>query len=154
MFPNLRNYFNRTCLFLINKSDTILDEKDKKNALNAIINNILIVDDIKKENFSFFSGKSFIELLENYKKYIYNLERNPAITLYNLYRDWKSYIFYSKSFSDYINDKIFEQLDGQFDLDLDDEMEIEVPENFYNNLKESINKINKIIINTIKNDEE
>ena len=93
-------------------------------------------------------------MLENYKKYIYNLERNPANTLYSLYRDWKNNIFYLKSFSDYIDDKIFDQLDEQFNLELDDEIEIEVPENFYNNLKESINNINKNIIIKIKNDEE
>ena len=154
MFPNLRNNFNRTCLFLINKSDIIQNEKEKKNALNALIKNIQIIDNIPEYNFSFFSGKSFIELLENYKKYIYNLERNPANTLYSLYRDWKNNIFYLKSFSDYIDDKIFDQLDEQFNLELDDEIEIEVPENFYNNLKESINNINKNIIIKIKNDEE
>ena len=30
VFPNLRNSFNRTCLFLINKSDIIQNEKEKK----------------------------------------------------------------------------------------------------------------------------
>ena len=140
-------------MFLINKSD-IIKNKDKENARNALLKHLRLIDHIPEDNISFFSGKSFVGLLGNFKKYIYNLEKNPFITLYDLFKNWyKNNIFNFKPFSEYINE-IFDQLNEQFNLELDDEIdeiEIEVPKEFYNNIKVSINKLNKIISKKISN---
>lgn len=96
--PNLRQKFIQTCLFLINKSDTI-EEEDKKKIIDVLIKTIP-ENNINEDalNISFFSGKSFNEYLEYYHKYVFLLENNPLYLLKSLYHDWSSNILYVKSF--------------------------------------------------------
>ena len=57
-----RNRFIVTCLFLINKCDEIVEEKDRVKIKNKLLKNISSFEQEAEEkdiNISFFSGKCF-----------------------------------------------------------------------------------------------
>ena len=95
VFPNLRPQFIKTCLFLINKSDTIPEDSDKEKTINNLIKNFPPEENISKENMNiaFFLGKSFLEYLEIYDQYVNIMKENPTSLLSILYKDWASRIY-------------------------------------------------------------
>lgn len=139
--PNLRQKFIQTCLFLINKSDTI-EEEDKKKIIDVLIKTIP-ESNINEGvlNISFFSGKSFNEYLEYYHKYVFLLENNPLYLLKSLYHEWSASILYVRSFKHYIVNRISDKIEEKFDLNLD--QEIEIPSLFYNDIKPLFNILYK-----------
>ena len=110
-FSTLQHKFIDTCLFLINKSDELSKKKDKEEAKNNLIEIISKIEPLAGQNknrinISFFSGKYFFEYLENYQRYVTNMENNPIIIsskeedeiikkLYNIYE-----LFKNKDFSE------------------------------------------------------
>ena len=153
VFINLRPNFIKTCLFLINKSDTLEEEKDKDKIIDNLIK-IIPENNISKNNIniSFFSGKSFIEFLDYYNKYVYNMETNPLYLMKCLHHDWSANILYLNNFNYYIINKIADKIEEKFDLNL--EQEIEVPNTFYNKLKSAINTIYRDKYKSITDEDE
>ena len=99
IFPSFRANFMKSCIFLINKSDIIINEKDKDKIKDKIFNNILKIDEhLKKDNISFFSGKKFLEYLNIMNNYIKNKPENLFKKLYKEYNknlhleDFKTFI--------------------------------------------------------------
>ena len=139
---DLRKTFLKSCLFLINKSDSLSDNKDKEKIIEALIKTIPEEKVSKNDvNITFFSGKLFSEFLEYYNKYVLMIEENPLYLLKCIYHDWSSNVFYLKTFKYYIVNKIADTIEEKFELDLDEE--VEIPENFYNELKNAFNSLYK-----------
>ena len=57
VFPNLRSQFIKTCLFLINKSDTLVEDSDREKTVKNLIKNFPCEEMVTKDNIniSFFS---------------------------------------------------------------------------------------------------
>ena len=57
VFPNLRSQFIKTCLFLINKSDTLVEDSDREKTVKNLIKNFPREEMVTKDNIniSFFS---------------------------------------------------------------------------------------------------
>lgn len=138
---NLRQNFIQSCLFLINKSDTI-EKSDRQKIIDLLIKNIP-ENNINKDKLkiSFFSGKLFGEYLEYYYKYVYLLENKPLYLLKILYQEWSSNILYLRTFKHFIINKISDKIEEKFDLDLD--KEIEISDLFYNEMKANFNILYK-----------
>ena len=153
VFPNLRSNFSKTCLFLINKCDTLEEEEDKKKIINDVITNFPVDEKITENNINiaFFSGQSFIEYLEKYNYFVDKIEKDPYYTLKSLYDEWDSKITYLKSFDYYINNRIANQIEEQFHLELSD---LEVPSEFNKKIKNAINEIYKTNFRGMTNNEE
>ena len=90
IFPKIRDNFMKSCIFLINKSDIIKNEKDKDKIKEKIFNNILKIDEHLKEedNISFFSGKKFLEYLNIMNNYIIPLKNEPKKLFIKLYKEY------------------------------------------------------------------
>ena len=141
IFSLLRPKFIDTCLFLINKVDELPKEKDKKQAKNDLIEIItqiepLVKNDRNRINISFFSGMYFFQYLKDYERYVTNLEKNPFLTLNELFKEWSSSNYFF-NFRKYIVDKIADKIEDRYD-DIDKK---EVPQQFYNNLKAAFNQL-------------
>lgn len=133
VFTTLRKNFIKTCLFLINKSDTLENEEEKKEIVKSLFQTIKKEEIKLKEeemNVSFFSSKFFLFLLNIYNQYVIQAEENPQKLVKQLYQDWAK-SFTIRSFKSFILKKI-EIL--QEKLDLDSEEEIEPTEDFQLNV--------------------
>lgn len=141
VFPTLRPKFIKTCLFLINKSDSLEKEEDKNIIRENIFKNICKVEQniqINDMNISFFSGKCFLYYLSIYYRYIEILEKNPSKFFSDLFLVYNSQKFYFRGFKYFIIKNRLNKIEEDFDLDLDEEMK--VPEEFENNIKQAIIK--------------
>ena len=139
VFTTLRKNFIKTCLFLINKSDTLENDIEKKEIVKSLFQTIKKEEIKLKEeemNVSFFSSKFFLFFLNIYNQYVIQAEENPQKLVNLLYKDWAK-IFTIRSFKSFILKKI-ENL--QEKLDLDCEEEIEPTEDFQLNLSLAIDK--------------
>ena len=137
--PNLRMNFIKTCIFLINKSDFITEEKDKEKIINVLIENIKRLEPDEPENqmnIAFFSGISFEYYLNIKKNFIELLEKDPTKLINNYYIKWLKNM--QDDPKDYIINKILSEIEEKFDLNLEEE-EVEVPDEFSNKLKEAFN---------------
>ena len=144
LFSFLQPQFIYTCLFLINKSDTIPKKEDRdkiKNNLIKIIKGVEPNAPSNKLNISFFSGKYFFEYLQYSKLYVEQLEKNPLKTLNYLYNEWSSDRWYFWNFKKYIVNKISDKIEEKFDLDLDEDNIKQIPSDFYNKLKTAFNQL-------------
>ena len=150
---NLRNNYIKTCLFLINKSDSLEGDDDKEKIVNVLLKTIPEKDiSINNIHVSFFSGKLFNEYLEYYDKYVYMIDKNPFYTLNFLYNEWSSNLIYLRTFKYYIINKISGKIEEKFDLDLDEE--VETPESFYDKLRDAFNRLYKSNYKGISNKDE
>ena len=143
VFINLRPKFNKTCLFLINKVDTLESEEDKLKIANNIYKNIKNVEpDITQNdlNISFVSGKKFYYFLKLHYDYVEKLIINNYLLIHSLYRKWSNCLF-SLNFYKFLS-KEFEKIEENLDIDLDEE-EIEIPEVFINEILKSFNLVFK-----------
>ena len=136
IFVTLQPKFIDTCLFLVNKSDELPKQKDKDQAKNNLIDIVSKIEPLAKENknrinISFFSGKYFFEYLENYERYVTNMETNPIITLIYLYNQWSSNKYYIFGFKKFITNKICDKIED----DYDEIGENPTPQWYYQNLK-------------------
>ena len=126
VFPILREEFIETCLFLINKSETLdNEEEDKKLIIEKIYKNVSMAEkDLKNKNLkiAFFSAKSFLEYLKILNDYIENFE-NLSI-LKKLYNKFNNKLFYGFRGFEHYADKTFSQIEENFDLDLNEEINI------------------------------
>ena len=118
IFSFLRPKFIDTCLFLINKVDQLPDEEDKQKDKNddMFINIEPIVKNDKKR-ISFFSGSKFFQYLQDYKRYIINLENNPYLTLKALFDEGfknKGFFDFDFNFKKYIVDTIEKIIDENY----------------------------------------
>ena len=148
LHPSLRNKFINSCLFLLNKSDTLSNKKeqrkkDEEKIKKSIIEIISTVEqNITEENIniSFFSGKCFNEFLEYYNMYIYKLENNPKEFLSDLYTEYSnnswSY-FKVQTFKDFINKKA-EKIEDKLNIELE---EPKIPPEFNEKLKSAYNEL-------------
>lgn len=124
VFGTLRKNFIKTCLFLINKSDTLQNENEKKEIIKSLVKTIKKEEKELKENemnISFFSGKFFSYFLDIYNQYVTKLEKEPFILLEKLYKDWGDTFTLSR-FKNFIIKKV-ESLQEKFDLDTEEEFE-------------------------------
>ena len=141
VFPTLRSQFIKTCLFLINKSDSLEKEEDKKIISENIYKNISKVEkniQINDMNISFFSGKCFFYYLTVYNKYVEDLDKNPSKFFSDLFSEYNSNKFYFRGFKYFIIKNRLSKIEEDFDLDLDDEKK--VPIEFEKNIKEGIDR--------------
>ena len=154
VFPVLRINFIKTCIFLINKSDLIEDEKDRKKIIQILIDNIKYKEPniVNNEiNVSFFSGISFNYFLNVQKNFIYLLENNPIQLFRNLYKKWCDTLEII-GFKDFIIYRIVSDIEQKFDLEQKEEEEeaeedeIEIPEDFKNQLKNAL----KVVIKNLE----
>ena len=153
VFPTLRKNFIKTCLFLINKSDTLENEDEKEEIVNNLIRIIQKEEnDLKKEelNFSFFSGKYFLYYLDIYNQYVTQLNENPIKLLKKIYKDWDRLIVLS-TFKNFIIKRIEKILEK---FDFDSEEKIEVPEDFKTSLSSAFDKLFKGKYRSTTEDEE
>ena len=140
IFTILRKNFIKTCLFLINKSDTLENEREKREIVKSLFQTIKKEEKKLKEeelNVAFFSSKFFLFFLNIYNQYVIQAEENPYKLLKELYQDWaKSFTLHSlKSF-------IIKKIETLQDkLDLDSEEEIEPTKEFQNNLSFAMDKL-------------
>ena len=144
LFSFLQPQFIYTCLFLINKTDTLPKKQDRakiKNNLIKIIKDLEPTVNNNKINISFFSGKFFFEYLQYSKLYIQQLDKNPLKTLNHLYNEWTSDRWYFWNFKKYIVNKISDKIEEKFDLDLDVDSIKKIPSDFYNKLKSAFNQL-------------
>ena len=144
LYGYLQSKFINSCLFLVNKSDTIPKKDDREKIKNNLIKNIKEVEpniSNDKINISFFSGKYFIEYLKYYRIYVEVLENKPILCLNYLYKEWSDDKWYLRNFKNYIVNKIGEKIEEKFDLELDEDNVKEIPPNFYNNLKSAFNQL-------------
>ena len=138
----LRSTFFNSCLFLINKSDSLSNKKeerikDEEKLKKSIIDAISIVENISenKINISFFSGRCFFDFLQYYKTYVDILENSPLILLNNLYKKYSIDLLH-KSFKEYINIE-GEKMEEKLDFELE---EVQIPSDFINKLKSELNQ--------------
>ena len=155
IFVTLQPKFIDTCLFLVNKSDELPKQKDKDQAKNNLIDIVSKIEPLAKENknrinISFFSGKYFFEYLENYERYVTNMETNPIITLIYLYNQWSSNKYYIFGFKKFITNKICDKIED----DYDEIGENPTPQWYYQNLKNAFNILYSHIYRDISNKEE
>ena len=139
LFPNLRKKFIQTCIFLINMSDYLKKNDEKKKISESII-------DIMKKgeeeenleasnmNISFFSAKCFLYFLNNHKLYVELVEKDPLRFLEYFYGKCKKKI---SKFKNYIIDEISNIKEK---LNLEQVEENEEEENEEDNIPEDINK--------------
>jgi len=126
-----RNRFIVTCLFLINKCDEIVEEKDRVKIKNKLLKNISSFEQEAEEkdiNISFFSGKCFNYYLEMYCKYVINLEKSPSSVLHDIFLVWYREYFNKCKFYDYMDNNFFRDIEKKLDLDLF--KNVENPEEF------------------------
>ena len=153
IFPKLRANFIKTCVFLINKSDTIVEKTERLKLESKIFNNISTVEenlDPKDINISFFSGKYFLKYLDIILYFVDYLENNQFILIYSLFNEYNSKISsYWKNFKTFVLNKI-KKIEENFFLDEDDteneeeEDEEEPPEDFTKNMKIAFEQLEKI----------
>ena len=157
IFPNLRMQFIKTCIFLVNKSDYLINDKNEKNKITKIL-----IDNIKKMeqsvrdnelNISFFSGK-FFEYFLDQKNFIDSLEKNPHQLFSYLINDWHKQLDFI-NFKEYILNMFISNIEDKLDLDSEDdeeqELEIEIAEDIKNKLKDAFNKEFKSLKGKIDN---
>ena len=148
LHPSLRDKFINSCLFLVNKSDTLSNKKeqrkkDEEKIKKSIIEIISAVEQgITQEsiNISFFSGKCFNEFLEYYNIYIYKLDNNTKQFLKDLYIEYtnNSWNFFKiQSFKDFINKKA-EKIEDKLNIELE---ESKIPSDFYEKLQSAYNEL-------------
>ena len=145
VLPNLRAEFIKTCLFLINKSDSITNISDKDVSLsykNKIFNQIKSIENknnlnIDDMNISFFSAKKVNYFMEIYYKYVEKLENSPFEVVYKFFDEYHNTKFKFKDFKNHILSALTKIEEH---LDLDDE-EYEIPEQFKNKLKAAFNNL-------------
>jgi hypothetical protein len=158
LFPNLRKDFIKSCLFLINKSDTL--KKDKQ---SDIINNIF--NKMKEKevnlkhsdlNISFYSGESVNYYMEIYNLYVDILKNKPLLFLETLFKEYYKTLCKKPPFKNYILSKI-NSIEEKFDLndnedeDEDDNDNDNVPKEFTNELIEAFNNVNLIDVHLSDN---
>lgn len=149
VFPNLRIHFIKTCIFLINKSDLIDNEKDRKKITEILINNIKYMEQNVKNNelnISFFSGKSFQYFLHIQKNFIYLFENDPTQLFKILYFKW-SKTLEAIDFKDFIVNRFVSDIEANLGLEKEGEdqeeeveKEVEIPKNLNIKLKNALNK--------------
>ena len=153
VFPNLRIHFIKTCIFLINKSDLIEDEKDRIKITQLLANNIKYMEKNVKDNeinISFFSGQSFEYFLKVQKNFIYLIENNPTKLFKILYDEWFQTLGLV-DFKDFIINEFVSEVERKFDLEneekveeeeeKEEEEEVKIPEDFHKQLNNALNKI-------------
>ena len=152
VFPNLRYHFIRTCIFLINKSDLITKEEEKKKITQILINNIKYMEQNVKDNelnISFLSGKSFEYFLKIQKEFIYLFENNPTQLFKNLY-NMCIRTLETSDFKDFIINVYITEIQSNFDLEKeeegeDEEEEVVIPKNISKKLNKSFDEVFKKI---------
>ena len=144
---SLRTKFNTTCLFLINKADTLESEMDRSKIKNNIYKNIKSVEkNISQDilNISFVSGEKLNYFLKLYYKYVDLLDKNKFVEfIYLLYKEyekkWFNFDFYS------FLSKEIEKIKEDLDIDLEEEdEEVKVPDVPQIFIKEILNSFNFI----------
>ena len=153
VFLNLRNTFIKSCIFLINKSDYINDDKTRRKLEDIMLGKISLVENNVKRNdvnISFFSGKSFFEYIQVEKNICYLLDNNPGLLFLQLHREYnnsKSIIFNWQNFKKFIFNKL-NQIEENFYLNEEEEEDEDEDEEeplklFSENIKYGINQIEK-----------
>ena len=152
IFHKFRSNFIKTCLFLINKSDTLENKDDKIKLEESIFKRISKVEkNLNKNdiNISFFSGKYFLKYLNVVNDFIQLLENKPSELFLKLYKEYSmKSLNISKTFKTFILDKIsiIEENFFSDDLEEDNKGKEKPPYNFKINIKSEIEKFEKEII--------
>jgi triphosphoribosyl-dephospho-CoA synthetase len=144
LYSNLQPKFINSCLFLINKADYVPKEEDRTKIKKSLIRIISQVEPNASSNIiniSFFSAKYFNDFLFYSKVYVNIIENNPYNCLLYLYNKWSGERWYLRNFKNYIVNKVSDQIEDKFDLDLDEDNISQIPLDFYNKLKTAFNKL-------------
>ena len=139
IFTILRKNFIKTCLFLINKLDTLENEREKREIVKSLFQTIKKEEKKLKEeelNVAFFSSKFFLFFLNIYNQYVIQAEENPLKLLKGFHQEWDK-SFTLRTFKSFILKKI-ESLQDK--LNLDSEEEIEPTEEFQLDLSSAMDK--------------
>ena len=151
-----RHKFMKTCIFLINKSDGLNDEKEKKKAKNNFLNIISNLEKNVKENdinISFFSAKNFFEYLNIKDKYINRLIEEQENLFLELYEEFNlKFKYLSYDFKKFVLDKISGIEENSIFKQSKENKDI--PENFKINLKKVMEKLEKNKYKLFNNDNE
>ena len=147
--PNCYNGSNYMdyCLFLINKSDFLDDEEDKKKIISQIFKVISAKEkNIKLEDIhiSFFSGMNFNKFLKAYNTYVYELENEPLKVLNEFYLDFNKNLYNAfgiKSLKQYILKEV-EIIENEFDLDIDEATKIKIKPDFKKQINNAFSNLN------------
>jgi len=152
VFPNLRSKFIKTCLFLINKSDTLIEDSDREKTVQNLIKNFPPEEMVSKDdiNISFFSAQSFLEYLDIYDRFVESIYINTTYFLRSLYDEWAGKITF-KNFASYIKNNICSRIEAKLDLDLED---MEIEPGFYDKMKKAMKIIYEKKFKTISDKEE
>ena len=136
VFPNLRPKFIKTCLFLINKSDTLIEDSDREKTVQNLIKNFPSEEMVSKDsiNISFFSGQSFLEYLDIYDRFVDSIDINTIYFLKLLYEEWAGKITL-RNFASYIKNSICNKIEEKLDLNLED---MEIDPGFYDKMKKAM----------------
>ena len=136
VFPNLRSNFIKTCLFLINKSDTLIEDSDREKIVQNLIKNFPPEEIVSKDNIniSFFSTQSFLEYLNIYDLFVDSIDINATYFLKLLHNEWKGKIFL-RNFAYYIKVRICSKIEEKLELDLKD---MEIEPGFYDKMKRAM----------------
>jgi len=153
VFPNLRAKFINTCLFLINKSDTLYEDSDKEKIIQNLIKNFPPEEMVSKDNIniSFFSGQSFLEYLNIKNRFVESISKNTTFELKSLYDEWAGKITI-KNFAYYIKNNICNKIGEKLDLDIEEDKEIDP--DFYDKMKNAMEIIYQKIYKGISEEEE
>ena len=81
-----------------------------------------------------------MEYLEYYNLYVFNLEKNPYLTLDYLYSKWKKNNFYLFGLKKYITDSVADKIEDKFDVEI---QELNPTSSFYSKLKLGFNLLRK-----------
>ena len=142
LFLNLRQFFINTCVFLINKSDMLVDINKKKDIKNNILNKFLSIEENANKdniNISFFSGKYFFDYLIIMNNYVYLIENDPKTLFLKLYKEYHlSFKYLKKNFKRFILDKISQTEEKFFSKKSKKDKEIEPSIDFKSKVKTGI----------------
>lgn len=136
----IRPEFFTTCLFLVNKADLVPKDNDRQQI------QVTLTQSIKKKfkqyqipnlNFSFFSGKFFLEYLYNYKMYVECLENDPFQVIYYLFEEYSD-SWFSFDFKKFLIKKI-EKIAEQLKIKLS--KGACVPQTFYDKMISGFNEL-------------
>ena len=152
ILPAFRENFIKTCLFLINKTDTLEKEEEKTKLKENLLRKISKLEEKKNEkdiNISFFSGELFLKYLKVRKDYVYLFENKPKTLFSKLFEEYeKNKIYLLNNFKKFIYEKI-EQIEE--DLFQEEENEIEEEDKDKEKTTELKKEINSIIKDLEKN---
>ena len=144
---NLIIKYKESNIKIEDKENNLIAEGGEKDLIIENKNNNIIIEDEEKNlkiedmNVSFFSGESINYYWDALKFYVETLDKNPMKVFNKLISDYYNSSS-EKDFKEYIISTVFDAIDEQLGLELNENDEnIEIPNNFKHKLKEYFHKL-------------